>query len=156
MRWWLRLIVTLVLTPLLWQLTRNYLAWHEGMGWGDLLQQTPTVLAGIYMVLTLPALVLCGIVLTASDALLRRLGVDLLTVIVSPLLAWGIAAASAWAFGRFAPGPYAPVAAGAVPMLAVYGLVWGLTIREPRERRTVDPRTSTPEADPLPRETVEA
>ena len=130
MRWWVRLIVTLILAPLLWRLGVAYLASEQGTTWNDLAQQSGNVLASVYLTFTLPALVLCAILLVA-DLILHWLGLDLLSVIVSPLLAWPVAAAMLY----LAQGSGVQAHGGAILLAVVYGLVWGLTIREPRARR---------------------
>lgn len=143
MRWWLRLVVTLLLTPLLWRLVTAYLANQQGMSWNDLLQQSPTILGGLYLMFTLPALVLCGAVLTLSDFVLDRLGLALLTVVVSPLLAWGVVALIV----HFVPEPHAQAVASAMSLFVAYGLVWGLTIREPHRRLPARRATAAAELD---------
>ena len=130
MRWWVRLIVTLILAPLLWRLGIAYIASEQGATWSDLAQQSGNVLASVYLTFTLPALVLCAILLGA-DRILHRLGLDLLTIIVSPILAWVVAAVIL----DLVQGSGGQSHGGAILLAVVYGLVWGLTIREPRTHR---------------------
>ncbi len=127
MRWWVRFAVTLVVAPLLWRGGMTYLASTQGATWDDLARESVGVLAGAYLTFTFPALVLCA-VLAAMDLLLHALGLNLLTVAASPLVAGALVAA----LMRLAPDA---AAAGAVALAVSYGLVWGLTIREPRHRR---------------------
>lgn len=131
MRWWHRLLVTLILAPLLWRLGVCYIASQQGSSWADLAQQSVGVLGEVYLVFTLPALVLC-LVLLACDGLLHALRLDLMTVLVSPLVAFGIAEAVI----TLVPEAHVEAAAaqGALSLAVFYGLVWGLTIREPRRR----------------------
>ncbi len=143
MRWWVRLVVTLILAPLLWRLGVAYLASEQGATWSELAQKSGGVLVSVYLIFTIPGLILCGMVLTVSDWVLHKLGLDLLTVLASPLLAWVIAAAVL----RFVPDSRVQAAQGAVVLSVIYGLVWGLTIREPRGRRS----TPAAETDPSPR-----
>ena len=132
MRWWRRVMLTLVLAPLLWRLVSAYLASQVGTSWSDLAQQSVPLLGKVYLTFTLPAAILCGGILALTDLILHRLGLDLLTVVVSPLLSFAIA------FGIVAlvREPHVQAAEGAVVLAIVYGLVWGLTIREPRPRRS--------------------
>ena len=130
MRWWHRLLVTLILAPLLWRLGVCYIASQQGSTWPDLAQQSLGVLLVAFLTFTLPALALC-FVLLASDRLLHALGLDLMTVLVSPLIAFGIA----WAVLHFVREPHVQAAEGALSLAVFYGLVWGLTIREPRRVR---------------------
>lgn len=144
MRWWMRLVITLVLAPLLWWLGVAYLLTQQGAAWSDVFAQIVPVLESVYIVFTLPALVVCGVALTASDMILSRLGIALLTVVVSPLLAGFIAAA----VRHLVYEPHVQSATGAVPLAIIYGLIWGLTIREPRNRRPVPRRTADGKALP--------
>ena len=133
MRWWQRLIITLILAPLLWRLGICYIASQQGSTWAELAQQSVDVMLAVFITFTLPALALCAVLL-ASDWLLHRLGLDLMTVLVSPLVAFGIASAVL----RFVREPHVQAAHGAVSLAVFYGLVWGLTIRERRRVRSVE------------------
>ena len=128
MRWWLRVLLTLVLAPPLWRLGSAYLASQLGTSWSDLAQQSVPLLGKVYMTFTLPALVLCGGILALADIILHRLGLDLLTVIISPLLAFAVVLGIVGLVKE----PHVQSANGAIVLAIVYGLVWGLTIREPR------------------------
>ena len=136
MRWWLRVVLTLVLAPLLWRLGSAYLENQLGASWSDIAQQSIPVLGKVYMAFTLPAFVLCGGLLALVDIILHRLGLDLLTVIVSPLLAFAVTLGIIDVVQE----PHVQAAHGAIVLAVVYGLVWGLTIREPRVRRSLRAR----------------
>ncbi len=129
MRWWQRLLVTLILAPLLWRLGVCYIASQQGSTWAELAQQSVGVLLSIFILFTVPALLLCGLLLL-SDQALHRLGLDLMTVLVSPLIAFGIAEAVL----HLVTDPRVQAAQGAVSLAVFYGLIWGLTIRERRRR----------------------
>ncbi len=131
MRWWWRLLVTLILAPLLWRLGVAYIASQQGSTWDDLARQSVAILITVYLTFTLPALILCGLVLSLSDAILHRLGLDLMSVLVSPLLGWLVAAAVL----AYVREPHVQAAQGAIPLAIFYGLVWGLTVRERRPAR---------------------
>ena len=130
MRPWLRFVLTLVLGPLIWWLVGGYVATQQGstiaQWWGDL----PEVLPHAYLVYTLPAVLLL-VILLGIDRLLKLASLDLFTVIVSPVVAFGLA----WAAVRFVPEPHVQAAGAVLPLFACYGLVWGLTIREPKRLR---------------------
>jgi len=152
MRWWLRVVLTLVLAPLLWRLGVAYLASQQGAPWGDLARQSPQVLASVYITFTLPALGLCA-VLAVMDLVLHKLGLDLFTVLLSPLVAGLVATAIV----RFVRNPHVQEAGEVATLLAIaYGLVWGLTIREPPgfqpvRRHAAAPETDSPASEALPR-----
>ena len=129
MRWWVRLLVMLVVAPLLWRAGVAYLASVQGASWADLAAESWRVLAGAYLTFTLPALVL-GALLAGMDLLLHALGLDLLTVAVSPLVAGALAAAAM----RLLADPRLPME-GATALAVTYGRGWGLTSREPKQRR---------------------
>ncbi len=130
MRWWLRFVLTLLMGPLVWWIASGYLATQQGSTFMQWLQATPKVLPAVYLVYTLPALLLCAI-LYAVDRLLKLASLDFITVIVSPVLAYGLA----WAAVHYIPEQHVQAAGSSLPLLVCYGLVWGLTIREPRRRR---------------------
>lgn len=130
MRLWSRFLVTLVLGPPAWWCLAGYAATQQGSTLAQWLQASPKVLAEVYLFYTLPALLIC-IILYGLDRLLKLASLDMLTVIASPLLALGVA----WAAVHFIPEQHVREAASALPLFACYGLVWGLTIREPRRRR---------------------
>lgn len=129
MRSWLRFILALALGPLLWWVGKGYVATQQGatlvQWWGD----SAKVLPEIYLFYTLPALLLCAI-LFGIERILTFLSLDLFTVLVSPLLGYGLA----WLAVHFIPEPHVRAAGAALPLFACYGLVWGLTIREPEFR----------------------
>ena len=133
MRWWLRFVLTLVFGPPLWWIAAGYVATQQGgtlMRWW---QATPKVLPEVYLFYTLPALLLCAL-LFGLDRLLKLVSLDLFTVIMSPIVAYALA----WAAVHFIPEPHVRAAGSALPLFVCYGLVWGLTIREPRQRRAGD------------------
>ncbi len=130
MRWWLRVVLTLTLAPLLWRLGGVYVANQLGTSWSDLAQQSIPLLDKVYLTFTLPAFALCGGILAVADIVLRRLGLDLMTVVVSPLLAFAVALAIV----DLVKDPRVQSARGAIVLAVVYGAMWGLTIREPRPR----------------------
>ena len=147
MRWWLRVVLTLVLAPLIWRLCTGYIDSQTGTSWTDIAQQSLPLLGKVYATFTLPALVLCGGVLALVDIILQRLGLDLMTVVISPLLAFAVALGIV----HFVQEPHVQAAEGATVLALVYGLVWGLTIREPRDRRrgTSDTHLEAASATPL-------
>ena len=150
MRWWLRVVLTLVLAPLLWRLGLGYLASQQGAVWGDLARQSPQVLASVYITFTLPALGLCA-VLAVMDLALHKLGLDLFTVILSPL----VASLVATAIVRFVANPHVQAVGEAATVVALaYGLVWGLTIREPPGFQPVRRHAAAPETDISPSEAL--
>ncbi len=130
MQWWLRFVLTLVLGPPAWWIASGYVATQQGTTFMQWLQATPKVLPEVYLVYSLPALLLCAI-LYAVDRLLKLASLDFFTVIVSPLLAYGLA----YAAMHTIPEPHVQAARSSLPLFVCYGLVWGLTIREPRRRR---------------------
>ena len=133
MRWWLRLMSTLVLGPPLWWIVTGYVATQQGTTFPLWLQASLKVLPSVYLAYTLPALLVC-LVLVGVDRLLTLLSLDLFTVVVSPLVAYALA----WGAVRFIPEPHVRSAGSALPLFACYGLIWGLTIREPRRRHADD------------------
>ncbi len=124
MRWWIRLIITLVLAPILWRLVEGYLQANAGGDLSDLLRGSVTMLGKIYIAYTLPALAVIVVLLIPADLVLRRLGLAILIVGLAPLLACLVPIVLA----RFGIGREG---VGLVGLAFVYGLVWGLTIREP-------------------------
>ena len=125
MRTWQRLVLTLVLAPLLWRLVAIYLANQGGEPAADLWQATPALLGKVYLVETIPAFLLL-LVLVAMEWGLVRLGLDLLIFVVAPL----VAAAIAFGVTSLVHDPRIPE--GLLGLFVAYGLVWGLSIREPR------------------------
>ena len=87
MRWWIRLIITLVLAPILWRLVEGYLQANAGGDLSDLLRGSVTMLGKIYIAYTLPALAVIVVLLIPADLVLRRLGLGILIVGLAPLLA---------------------------------------------------------------------
>ena len=124
MRWWVRLIITLALAPILWQIVEGYLQANAGGNPADLLRGSAALLGKIYIAYTLPALAIVVALLMPADLVLRRLGLAILIVGVAPLLACLVPVV----LGRFGVGQDN---AGIIGLAFAYGLVWGLTIREP-------------------------
>ena len=145
MRWWLRFLVTLVLGPPLWWFLSGYLATQQGSTFAQWLQATPKVLLEVTLVYTLPALLLCAILL-GLDRLLKLLSLDLFTVLVSPIVAYALA----WAAVNFIPEQHVRAAGSSLPLFVCYGLIWGLTIREPLRRRAAGQRDGALVDAPLP------
>ncbi len=134
MAWWVRLIVTLVLAPLLWRTVGLYIDSQQGDAVADLLRQSVPLLGKVYLAYTLPvAAVLLAIILPV-DLLLRKLGLDLLVVGVAPL----VACAVPLVVDRVLHGPAGTGVTGLVGLAFAYGLVWGLTIREPATSKGVE------------------
>ena len=133
MAWWVRLIVTLVLAPLLWRAVGIYVESQQGGGVGELLQRSVALLGKVYLVDTLPAAGLLAIILPV-DLLFRKLRLDLLVVGAAPLIACAVpfALARLWPAGVEAP--------GLAGLAVTYGLTWGLTIREPATSKGVETR----------------
>lgn len=131
--WWWRFLLTLVLGPALWWIGAGYVATQQGSSFPEWLQAIPDVLPDVYLYYTLPALLLC-VILFGIDRLLQLASLDILTVIVSPLVAYALA----WAAVHYIHEPHVQAAGSALPLFVCYGLVWGLTIREPRRRREGD------------------
>ena len=108
-----------------------------GSGWSvlvDASQHLPDVLAPlwpIYLGATLPVAAMTLLILLPAEVSLRRLGLDLLTVFVMPLVAYGVT----YAVASFVPDPPAETLSNSLALAALYGLVFGLTIREPRRLR---------------------
>lgn len=130
MRLWLRFLLALALGPVLWWIGKGYVATQQGATVAQWLGDSPKVLPTVFLYYTLPALLLC-VILFAVERLLKLVSLDLFTVIVSPALGYGLA----WLAVHFIPEPHVQAAGGALPLFACYGLVWGLTIREPASRR---------------------
>ena len=127
MNWWLRILVTLVLAPILSQLASIYLGSTQGGAPEALLTAALVALPKVYLVYTLPALALVALFLLPADRLLARVGADLLIVGVAPLLAMLVPLL----LSLVSSDPRLD-AAGLVYLAFAYGLVFGLTIREPR------------------------
>lgn len=147
MRWVLRAVATLVLAPPLYRLIFIYLASQQGDEAGDLLQASVEALLQYYTAFSVPALALIILILTPAELLLKRSGLLLMTVVVSPLIAWP----TALVFAHFIQDAQAKGTTGLVAIAVTYGLVWGLSIREtkPRERVKVaqDVREARPAVD---------
>ena len=138
MTWWWRLILTLVLGPILWWGLAGYVAIQQGMSFAQWLADVPKPSA--YLVLTLPAAILC-LVLIGLERLLKLSSLDIFTVILAPLVGYALCRGVVQAVPMFHN------AAGLTPVFAAYGLVWGLTIREPRRRGTGDRRGTEDRSD---------
>ena len=123
MRWWLRILVSLILAPILWQLAGIYLGTTQGGTPDAMVAAAYRTLPKLYLVYTLPAVALLLLLLLA-DRLLALAGLDLLIVAVAPLLAVLVLLVAS----RFIADPRLD----ALYYLAfAYGLVFGLTVREP-------------------------
>ncbi len=145
MKWWVRLIVTLVLAPLLWRVVGVYVETQQGGVLPDLAAQSGVVLGKIYLAYTLPAAALVAALLLPADLLLRRLGLDLLIVGVAPLLA----CAAPLVVERLVGGASAAQGTGLLGLAFAYGATWALTIREPaRGKGVVRPRPSNEPGSP--------
>lgn len=129
MRWWLRLIITLVLAPILWRIVEAYLQADAGGDPVDLLRGSAAMLGRIYVAYTLPALAIVVVLLIPVDLILRRIGLDILIVGIAPLLACLVPVVLA-GFG------IGQDSVGVLGLAFAYGLVWGLTIREPAHAAT--------------------
>ena len=127
MRLWLRVLVALVLAPLLWQVGAIYLGANQGGDPADLATKALHLLPEIYLTYTLPALAILALLLVPLDRLLALIGGDLLIVAVAPLVAALVPAL----LSRVVHNPRLD-AAGIGWLAVVYGLVFGLTVREPR------------------------
>ena len=126
MRLWLRIVVTLVLAPLLWQAAAVYLGANQGGDAADLATKALRLLPSLYLTYTLPALALVVVLLVPLDRLLALVGADLLIVAVAPL----VAALVPTLLALVVHNPR--LDAAEIGWLAfVYGLVFGLTLREP-------------------------
>lgn len=126
MRLWLRIVVTLVLAPLLWQAAAVYLGANQGGDAADLAMKALHLLPSLYLTYTLPALALVVVLLVPLDRLLALVGADLLIVAVAPL----VAALVPTLLALVVHNPRLD-AAGIGWLAFVYGLVFGLTVREP-------------------------
>lgn len=127
MRLWLRVLVSLVLAPLLWQAGAIYLGANQGGDATDLATKALHLLPGLYLTYTLPALAILALLLVPIDRLLALIGADLLIVAVAPL----VAALVPMLLALVVHNPRLD-AAGIGWLAVVYGLVFGLTVREPR------------------------
>lgn len=124
MRWLFRPVTTLLLGPIVFVLVRLYLqgAPSDAEMWRAAARQV----GAIYATFTFPALILVLAILLPVDLILRRTGFGLATVLVSPILA--IAAVSL--LRDIVTEPHIQ-AWSSLSLAAAYGLVWGLTIRDP-------------------------
>ncbi len=130
MRLWHRILITLVLAPLLWQLGAIYLGANTSGAEGAL-AASMTNLPIAYLVYTLPALAIVALLLIPADRLLALIGADLLIVAVAPLLALAVPVV----LRLFVDSPRLD-AAGLDGLAVLYGLVFGLTVREPARAST--------------------
>ena len=129
MRLWLRVVVTLVLSPLLWQAGAIHLGAAQGGDPKLMAETSMRPLPRLYLTYTLPALAVVVLLLVPIDSLLALFGADLLIVAVAPL----VAAMVPPLLSIVVHAPRLDVA-GIGTLACVYGLVFGLTIREPRRR----------------------
>ena len=134
MAWWVRLIVTLVLAPLLWRTDWIYIDSQQGGVFADLLRQSVPLLGKLYLAYTLPAAAVLLAIILPVDLLLRKLGLDLLVVGAAPL----IACAVPFVLATVLPGAASTGATGLVGLAFAYGVTWGLTIREPATSKGVE------------------
>ena len=134
MAWWVRLIVTLVLAPLLWRVVGVYVDSQQGGALPDLLRQSATLLGEVYLVYSLPAAAVLLAIMLPVDLLLRRLRLDLLVVLVAPL----IACAVPLILRAVVPATARADASGLLGLAFAYGLTWALTIREPATSKGVE------------------
>ncbi len=127
MRWWWRIVVTLVLAPIVWLLAAIYLGTTTGGTADALAKASLASLPKLYLIYNLPALAVIALVLLPVDRLLTSIGADLLIVAVAPILAYLVPVVLSLVI-------HDPrLDATAIHGLAfTYGLVFGLTIREPR------------------------
>ena len=139
MTWWARLILTLVLAPILWRAVGGYIETQQGADWAGVLTGSALVLGKVYLAYTIPAAVALLVLLLPADMLLRRLGLDLLIVVVAPLLACAAPIVLERVSGRAPTGQDA----GLLGLAFAYGITWALTIREPaRDKGVVRPSGS--------------
>ncbi len=131
MRLWLRVVVTLVLAPLIWQAAAIYLGANQGGDPGDLATKSLLLLPSLYLTYTLPALAIVALLLVPLDRLLALVGADLLVVGAAPIVAMLVP--TLLGFVIHDPRLHA---AGIATLAFVYGLVFGLTVREPRATPT--------------------
>ncbi len=134
MAWWVRLILTLVLAPLLWRVVGVYVESQQGGVATDLLARSVPLLGKLYLVDTLPAATLLLAILLPLDLLLRRLGLDLLVIAVAPLAACAVALVLATVL----PDVAGFEGSGLLGLAFAYGLTWALTIREPATAKGVE------------------
>ena len=134
MAWWVRLILTLVLAPLLWRTVGVYVESQQGGVATDLLAASVPLLGKLYLVDTLPAAAVLLAILLPLDLLLRRLGLDLLVIAVAPLVACSVALVVM----RALPDGTGPEGVGPVGLAFAYGATWALTIREPAGEKGVE------------------
>ena len=133
MAWWVRLLVTLVVAPLLWRAVGVYIGSQQGGVAADLLWQSAPLLGKLYLTYTLPAAAVLVAIMMPLDLLLRRFGLDLLVVGVAPLVACAVALLLARALDGAAGGEVS----GLVGLAFSYGVTWALTIREPATSKGV-------------------
>ena len=127
MRLWLRVLVTLVLAPLLWQAAAVYLGANQGGDPAVMATKSLHLLPSLYLTYTLPALAVVALVLVPVDRLLALIGADLLVVAVAPVVAALVPALLSHIVHNSRLD-----AAGIGTLALMYGLVFGLTVREPR------------------------
>lgn len=133
MAWWVRLILTLVLAPLLWRAVGVYVDSQQGGAATDLLARSVPLLGKLYLTYTLPAAVVLLAILLPLDVLLRKLGLDLLVIGVAPL----VACAVPLLLGKALP-EMAGEVSGLLGLAFAYGVTWALTIREPAKAKGVE------------------
>ena len=134
MAWWVRLIVTLVLAPLLWRIAGVYVESQQGGVPADLLVQSVPLLGKLYLTYTLPATAVLLAILLPLGRMFRKLGLDLLMVAVAPL----VACAAPLLLGKVLPEVAGTGVSGLLGLAFAYGLTWALTIREPATSKGVE------------------
>ena len=134
MAWWVRLILTLALAPLLWRVVGVYVESQQGGVATDLLARSVPLLGKLYLTYTVPAAAVLLAILLPLDLLLRRLGLDLLVIGVAPLVACAVPLLLAKAL----PDAARNGVSGLLGLAFAYGITWALTIREPATAKGVE------------------
>ena len=134
MAWWVRLILTLALAPLLWRVVDIYVESQQGGVATDLLARSVPLLGKLYLTYTVPAAAVLLAILLPLDLLLRRLGLDLLVIGVAPLVACAVPLLLAKAL----PEAAGSGVSGLLGLAFAYGMTWALTIREPTTAKGVE------------------
>ncbi len=134
MAWWVRLLLTLVLAPLLWRTVGVYVESQQEGTLTDLLAQSGPLLGKLYLTYTLPAAAVLLAILLPLDLLLRRFGLDLLMIGIAPL----VACALPLLLEKSLPAMVGDESSGLLGLAFAYGLTWALTIREPATSKGVE------------------
>lgn len=120
-----RLVSTLVVAPPLFLAVVLYIR-VQTAGGGSFWPAAAKELGQLYLDVSLPALALI-LILAPLDYVLQRVDFGLTTIVISPLVAGLIV----FGLGDVFNEPHVRKAAAMLPLFVVYGLVWGLTIRDP-------------------------